>query len=81
MGTAKKKPKPSAKIKPVVALKDMNTQAREEYLKLIDADSTLSKIWKDALIPLISEKIPDNLSPLQDLIDGVPDAKAQTIKN
>lgn len=81
MGRMKKKAKAPAETKPPVVLKDMNIQALEEYRRLINTDSTLSKTWKDALTPLISEKIPDDLSPLQNLIDGVPDAEAQTIKN
>jgi len=63
------------------SLKDMNSQAREEFLRLVTADTTLNRIWKDSLKPLISESIPDDLTPLQDLVDGVPHAETQTTQN
>lgn len=62
-------------------LKDMNSQAREEFLRLVTADTTLNRIWKDSLKPIISESIPDDLTPLQDLVDGGPHAKTQTTQN
>lgn len=67
-----KKPKNENAVKSTVVLRDMNSQTREEFLNLVTADTSLSPSWKDTLIPLISESIPDDLTPLQDLIDGVP---------
>ena len=60
-----------------VILKDMNSQARVEFLRLITSDDNLNQTWKETLTPLISEKIPDDLSSLQKLIDGVPNGEIQ----
>lgn len=71
----------SAKIKEPekpVSFKDMNSMAREEFIRLISADALLTPAWKDAITPLVSEKIPDDLSPLQILIDGVPHVETET---
>jgi len=81
MAITKKNPKNEAIAKPTVTIKDMNSQAREEFLMLIKVDTTLNQTWKDTLTPLVSEKIPDDLSPLQDLIDGVPNAETQATQN
>ena len=67
--------------KEVECLNSMNYQAREEFLRLVIADSKLNQAWKETLVYLVSEKIPDDMTPLRNLIDGVPDAPAQTIKN
>ncbi|MCP1715472.1 hypothetical protein J2T58_001337 [Methanocalculus alkaliphilus] len=76
-----KKPKTESAVKSTVIHKDMNSQAREEFLNLVTADTSLSQIWKNTLIPLISESIPDDLTPLKDLIKGVPYVKAETTQH
>ncbi len=81
MGKLKKSPKPTTETKPTAILKDMNSQAREKFIELFKSDDTLDQTWKDTLIPLISEKISDDLSPLQALIDGVPNADTQATQN
>jgi len=81
MTKTKKNPTKTIEKKPVQSLGDMNSQAREEFLRLVTDDTTLNQTWKGSLIPLISEKIPDDLTPLQDLIDGVPHAQAETTQN
>lgn len=81
MVKTKKDSKQSLEPKSALTLKDMNSQAREEFLRLVTADTTLNQTWKDSLTPLISESIPDDLTPLQDLVDGVPHADTQTTQN
>lgn len=77
MAKIKKDSQSVPKLKSSVILKDMNSQAREEFLRLISSDDNLNQIWKDTLTPLVSEKIPDDLSSLQNLIDGVPNVEIQ----
>jgi len=81
MVKGKKTPAKPEEPKKPVSLKDMNSQAREEFLRLVTDDITMNQTWKDSLTPLISECIPDDLTPLQDLIDGVPHAETQTTQN
>jgi hypothetical protein len=61
-----------------VSFKDMNSMAREEFIQLIKTDTSLTPTWKDTITPLISKEIPDDLSPLQILIDGIPHVKTET---
>jgi len=78
MAKSKKNPIKQKITEKAASLRDMNSQAREEFLRLITADDTLNQTWKDTLTPLISDKIPDDLSSLQNLIDGVPNVETQT---
>jgi len=78
MAKSKKIPVKLQEPKPPVSLKDMNSLAREEFIQLIKTDTSLTPTWKDAITPLISEKIPDDLSSLQELIDGVPHVETET---
>jgi len=78
MVKSKKIPVKLQEPKSTVSLKDMNSRAREEFLRLVTADTTINQIWKDSLTPLISESIPDDLTPLQNLVDGVPHVETQT---
>lgn len=81
MAKSKKIPAKPQEPKSTFSLKDMNSQAREEFLRLVTADTTLNQTWKDTLTPLISESIPDDLTSLQDLINGVPHAHVETTQN
>jgi hypothetical protein len=81
MAKCKKTPPKQQLSEKIYPSKDTNSQAWEEFLRLITADDTLNQTWKDALTPLVSEKIPDDLSPLQNLIDGGPHAETQTTQN
>jgi hypothetical protein len=81
MGKSKKISKSKVETAPAIASKDMNSQAREEFLNLIMSDDTLNLVWKDTLKTLVSVEIPDDLSSLQRLIDGVPNVEAQTTQN
>lgn len=81
MGKSKKISKSEVKTAPTSTSKDMNSQAREEFLNLIIVDNTLNPVWKDALKTLVSIEIPDDFSSLKGLIDGVPNVETQTTQN
>ena len=78
MAKSKKTPVKLQEPRKTISLKDMNLLAREEFVQLIKADTFLNPTWKNTITSLISEKIPDDLSPLQVLIDGVPNAETET---
>lgn len=63
---------------PAISFKDMNLLARQEFIRLINTKIPLDQAWKDTISLLVSERLPDDLSPLQELIDGVPHVETET---
>jgi hypothetical protein len=79
--SSKKNPAKLNVTEKTVSCKDMNSQARENFIQLITADGSLTSTWRDTITPLVQEKIPDDLSPLQKLIEGVPYVKTETAQS
>lgn len=61
----------------VISFKDMNLLARQEFIQLINTDTSLDPAWKDTILLLVSGRLPDDLSPLRELIDGIPNVETK----
>jgi hypothetical protein len=58
---------------------DLNDSALAEFRRLVAAEKSLNKNWKDVARKLTDEGIPDDLASLQRLVDGGTDAETEDL--
>lgn len=58
-------------------LEDLNAAAIAEFRSLLEADTTVLAPWKKVAMELSAEGVPQDLSRLQKLIEGITDAKTE----
>jgi hypothetical protein len=58
-------------------LSDINALAVKEFIRLLQSDQSLAPEWKEEMLRMLEQGVPDDVSSLERLIEEIVDAADQ----
>ncbi len=61
-------------------LSDINALTVKEFIRLLQSDQSLAPEWKEEILSMLEQGVPDDVSPIEKLIEEKIDAASQEIE-